>query len=470
MKRFFEALQNMFRIPDLRNRVLFTIALLGVYRIGAHIPTPGINADVLNQMFNQAQGSVLGIFDLFSGGSFRKLTIFALGIMPYITASIILQLMQVVFPYLERLQKEGELGRRKITQYTRYLTIVLSIVQSSTIASTLQAQTYGGQALVYHPGLAFWLMTVLTLTTGSAFIMWLGEQISERGIGNGMSLIIFVGIVVGLPRAVFDLYEKVKIGAWGGTVLTPFFTILLLALMIGVVAFIVLVEGGQRRIPVQYAKRVVGRRVMGGQSSYLPLRVNSGGVIPPIFASSLLAFPATIALMFGAKYAFIKDFANAVRWGEPLYTVLYVTMILLFAFFYVGIVFNPTELADNMRKNGGFIPGIRPGRTTSEYVSRILKRLTLIGAIYLALVCLLPEWMIAGIHLNHLPVLLGGNWFDRHFPQWILNGLGVQFYFGGTSLLIVVGVAMDTVQQLEAQLVMRNYEGFARKGRLRGRR
>jgi preprotein translocase subunit SecY len=347
----------------------------------------------------------------------------------------------------------------------------LAIIQSFSTAQLLQTSPgAGGQALVYHPGWGFTLMTVLTLTTGSAFIMWLGEQISERGIGNGMSLIIFVGIVVGLPRAVFDLYEKVKIGAWGGTVLTPFFTILLLALMIGVVAFIVLVEGGQRRIPVQYAKRVVGRRVMGGQSSYLPLRVNSGGVIPPIFASSLLAFPATIALVLGAKYAFIKTFANAVKWGEPLYTVLYVTMILLFAFFYVGIVFNPTELADNMRKNGGFIPGIRPGRTTSEYVSRILKRLTLIGAIYLALVCLLPEWMIAGIHLNHLPVMLGGNWFDRHFPQWILNGLGVQFYFGGTSLLIVVGVAMDTVQQLEAQLVMRNYEGFARKGRLRGRR
>jgi preprotein translocase subunit SecY len=470
MNRFLQALANLFRIEELRKRVLFTLALLAVYRIGAHIPTPGINGAVLDQIFSAAQGTALGIFDLFSGGNFRRLTIFALGIMPYITSSIILQLMTVVFPYLERLQKEGELGRRKITQYTRYLTIALAIIQSFSTATLLQSQNSGGQALVYHPGWGFTLMTVLTLTTGSAFIMWLGEQISERGIGNGMSLIIFVGIVVGLPRAVFDLYEKVKIGAWGGTVLTPFFTILLLALMVGVVAFIVLVEGGQRRIPVQYAKRVVGRRVMGGQSSYLPLRVNSGGVIPPIFASSLLAFPATIALVLGAKYAFIKTFANAVKWGEPLYTVLYVTMILLFAFFYVGIVFNPTELADNMRKNGGFIPGIRPGRTTSEYVSRILKRLTLIGAIYLALVCLLPEWMIAGIHLNHLPVMLGGNWFDRHFPQWILNGLGVQFYFGGTSLLIVVGVAMDTVQQLEAQLVMRNYEGFARKGRIRGRR
>jgi preprotein translocase subunit SecY len=468
MNRFSQALANLFRIEDLRKRVLFTLALLAVYRIGAHIPTPGINSELLNQIFAQAQGTALGIFDLFSGGNFRRLTIFALGIMPYITSSIILQLMTVVFPYLERLQKEGELGRRKITQYTRYLTIVLSVIQSLSTASLLQSQSLNGASVVYHPGWGFKLMTVLTLTTGSAFIMWLGEQISERGIGNGMSLIIFVGIVVGLPRAMVDLWEKSRTQAWG--VFTPMAIILLLVLMVAVVAFIVLVEQGQRRIPVQYAKRVVGRRVMGGQSTYLPLRVNSGGVIPPIFASSLLAFPATLGLLVGSRWAFVKDFADKVKWGEPLYTLLYVTLILLFAFFYVGIVFNPTELADNMRKNGGFIPGIRPGRNTSEYVSHILKRLTLIGAVYLALVCLLPEWMIAGIHLNHLPIWLGGSWFDRHLPQWILNGLGVNFYFGGTSLLIVVGVAMDTVQQLEAQLVMRNYEGFARKGRIRGRR
>jgi preprotein translocase subunit SecY len=467
MNRFLEAVKNMFRIEDLRNRVLFTLALLAVYRIGAHIPTPGINTTVLEQLFSQSAGSVLGIFDLFSGGNFRRLTIFALGIMPYITSSIILQLMTVVFPYLERLQKEGELGRRKITQYTRYLTIVLSIIQGASIAGTLQAQSISGQALVYHPGFGFTVMTVLTLTTGSAFIMWLGEQISERGIGNGMSLIIFVGIVVGLPRAVADLYEKASTKAWGA--FTPIAILFLVALMIAVVAFIVFVEGGQRRIPVQYAKRVVGRRVMGGQSSYLPLRVNSGGVIPPIFASSLLAFPATIALILNHRYAFVDSIKTNLQWGEPLYTFMYVTLILLFAFFYVGIVFNPTELADNMRKNGGFIPGIRPGRTTSEYVSKILKRLTFIGAIYLAIVCLLPEWMIAGIHLDHLGWGVG-SWFDRHFPVWFLKGLGVQFYFGGTSLLIVVGVAMDTVQQLEAQLVMRNYEGFARKGRLRGRR
>jgi preprotein translocase subunit SecY len=387
--------------------------------------------------------------------------------MPYITASIILQLMQVVFPYLERLQKEGELGRRKITQYTRYLTIVLSVIQSLTIATTLQATNMNGQSLVYHPGWGFTMLTILTLTTGSAFIMWLGEQISERGIGNGMSLIIFVGIVVGLPRAVEDLVTKAKTAAWGP--FTGLALIFLVALMIAVVAFIVFVEGGQRRIPVQYAKRVIGRKVMGGQSSYLPLRVNSGGVIPPIFASSLLAFPATAALVLGSRWAFVNTIKERLAWGEPLYTVVYITMILLFSFFYVGIVFNPTELADNMRKNGGFIPGIRPGRNTSEHVSRILKRLTFIGAIYLALVCLLPEWMIAGIHLDHLGWGIG-SWFDRHFPVWFLKGLGVQFYFGGTSLLIVVGVAMDTVQQLEAQLVMRNYEGFARKGRLRGRR
>ena len=466
MNRFVQALANLFRIEDLRKRLLFTLAMLAVYRIGAYIPTPGVNTQLLEQLFQQGRGSVLDFFNLFSGGNFRRLTIFALGIMPYITASIILQLMTVVFPYLERLQKEGELGRRKITQYTRYLTIVLSVIQSLSIAYTLQAQTMNGQSLVYHPGWSFTLMTIITMTTGSAFIMWLGEQISERGIGNGMSLIIFVGILVGLPRAIYDLYEKARTGAWGP--FTPLAVLVLIALMIAVIAFIVFVEGAQRRIPVQYAKRVVGRRIMGGQMAYLPLRVNSGGVIPPIFASSLLAFPATLALVFQRKYQFIQGFADRLRFGEPLYNLIYVTLIILFAFFYVGIVFNPTELADNMRKNGGFIPGIRPGRNTSEHISRILKRLTLIGGVYLAMVCLLPEWMIAGIKLQHLPLI--GSWIDAHFPRIILEGLNVQFYFGGTSLLIVVGVAVDTVQQLEAQLVMRNYEGFARKGRLRGRR
>jgi preprotein translocase subunit SecY len=467
MRKLVEAFRNIFGTPDLRNRVLFTLALLGVYRLGAFIPTPGINTELLEQLFNQYQGSALGIFNLFSGGNLRRLTIFALGIMPYITASIILQLLVVVWPYLERLQKEGELGRRKITQYTRYLTIILSAFQSFTIALTLQRQGLAGQSLVYHPGPRFILMTMLTLTTGSAFIMWLGEQISDRGIGNGMSLIIFAGIVVGLPNAVRDLWQKVRTGYWEGY--TPIAMLALVVLMIAVVAFIVYVEGGQRRIPVQYAKRVMGRRVMGGQMTYLPLRVNSGGVIPPIFASSLLTFPQTLALVFSSKKSFFSGFARMMSWGEPLYTVVYVVLIVFFAFFYVGIIFNPTELADNMRKYGGFVPGIRPGRNTSEHINRILTRLTFVGGVYLAIVCLLPEWMISGIHLQHLYGSIG-MWFDKHMWRFVLDGLGVTFYFGGTSLLIVVGVAMDTVQQLEAQLVMRNYEGFVRKGRVRSRR
>ena len=467
MKKLVEAFRNIFSTPDLRNRVLFTLALLGVYRLGAFIPTPGINTEALDQLFKQLQDSALGIFNLFSGGNLRRLTIFALGIMPYITASIILQLLVVVWPYLERLQKEGELGRRKITQYTRYLTIVLSAFQSFTIALTLEKQNLYGQALVYHPGPRFILMTMLTLTTGSAFIMWLGEQISDRGIGNGMSLIIFAGIVVGLPNALRDLGYKMKTGYWEGY--TPIAIVALAVMMFAVVAFIVYVEGGQRRIPVQYAKRVMGRRVMGGQMTYLPLRVNSGGVIPPIFASSLLSFPATLALIFSSKNSHFQNFAKMMGVGEPLYTVVYVFLIIFFAFFYVGIIFNPTELADNMRKYGGFVPGIRPGRNTSEHINRILTRLTFVGGVYLAIVCLLPEWMISGIRLQHLPGALG-IWFDKHMWRAVLDGLGVTFYFGGTSLLIVVGVAMDTVQQLEAQLVMRNYDGFVRKGRVRGRR
>ncbi|HUJ31438.1 MAG TPA: preprotein translocase subunit SecY [Candidatus Acidoferrum sp.] len=466
MRKLIEAFRNIFSMPDLRNRCLFTLALLAVYRLGSHIPTPGINTDLLEQLFNQYQGSALGIFNLFSGNNLRRLTIFALGIMPYITASIILQLLVVVWPYLERLQKEGELGRRKITQYTRYLTIILSAFQSFTIALTLMRQNYLGQALVYHPGPRFILMTMLTLTTGSAFIMWLGEQISDRGIGNGMSLIIFAGIVVGLPAGVKDLWDKVETRQWGS--FTPIAVLAILVLMAAVIAFIVLVEGAQRRIPVQYAKRVMGRKVMGGQMTYLPLRVNSGGVIPPIFASSLLTFPQTLALIFQKKSPLFEKFARSISWGEPLYTVVYVTLIIFFAFFYVGIIFNPTELADNMRKYGGFIPGIRPGRNTSEHINRILTRLTFVGGVYLAAVCLLPEWLMQGVHLQHL--WLVGNWFDTHMWRFVLDGLGFQFYFGGTSLLIVVGVAMDTVQQLEAQLVMRNYEGFVRKGRVRSRR
>jgi preprotein translocase subunit SecY len=459
-----EKLANVFRVPDLRKRILFTLGLLAVYRFGGHIPTPGINADVLAQFFDQNRGTFLGFIDLFSGGQLRRLTIFALGIMPYITASIILQLMTVVYEPLAKLQKEGELGRKKITQWTRYLTLLLSAVQSLGIAFTLQRQA----GFVNNPGVGFVLMTMLTLTTGSVFIMWLGEQITERGVGNGMSLLIFAGIVVGLPRAVADLYDKVRTQAWGAFTVPAL--LLLVVVMIGVVAFIVFVERSERRIPVQYAKRIVGRKVMGGQSTHLPLRVNSGGVMPVIFASSVLTLPQTLgALPMFKDSRYFGPIFNALRWGEPLYTLLYAVGIVFFAYFYVSIVFNPTEVADNMRKYGGFVPGIRPGARTANYINDILTRLTLVGAFYLILISFIPEWMITGIHLNHLYGPVGA--FFEHLPAWITSGLNVNFYFGGTSLLIVVGVAMDTVNQVESQLIMRHYEGFTpRSGRIRGRR
>jgi preprotein translocase subunit SecY len=463
-----EKLLNIFRIPDLRKRILFTLGLLAVYRLGGHITTPGINADLLQQFFQQQQGSLLGFIDLFSGGQLKRLTIFALGIMPYITASIILQLLTVVYEPLAKLQKEGELGRKKITQWTRYLTVVLSAVQSLGIAVTLQRQTVsGGTPFVTNPGVGFVLMTMLTLTTGSAFIMWLGEQITERGVGNGMSLLIFAGIVVGLPRAVIDLVDKARTGTWGAFTV-PALAILLVG-MVAVVAFIVYVERSERRIPVQYAKRVVGRKIMGGQTTHLPLRVNSGGVMPVIFASSILTLPQTAGYLF-QNNRYFKPMLDALRWGEPLYTLLYAVGIIFFAYFYVSIIFNPKEVADNMRKYGGFIPGIRPGQRTADHINEILTRITLVGALYLIVISFIPEWMITGIHLNHLPYWLGGGFFER-LPSWVTNGLGVSFYFGGTSLLIVVGVAMDTVQQIEAQLIMRHYEGFTPKsGRIRGRR
>ena len=462
--KFLEAIRNMFRIPDLRKRLLFTLAMLAVYRLGSHITIPGINVELLQQFFEQNQGTWLGLVDLFSGGNFRNMTIFALGIMPYITASIILQLLAVVWPYLEKLQKEGELGRRKITQWTRYLTVVLAGFQSFAIAMTLTRGAQGGVAYVVNPGPGFVLMTMLTLTTGTIFIMWLGEQISDRGIGNGMSLIIFAGIVVGIPSATFGLFQGLQTGQW------PLPQLLLLMLvMVAVVGFIVFVEGAQRRIPVQYAKRVVGRRMMGGSMSYLPIRVNAGGVIPVIFASSVLTFPQTLLTFVPQDWRMVRNISQMLSWGEPLYTVLYVALIIFFCFFYVSIIFNPDELADNMRKMGGFIPGIRPGRNTSEYVNTVLTRLTFVGGVYLAFISIIPEWMIAGIHLHHLPGALG-SWIDANFPRWILEGLGVPFYFGGTSLLIIVGVAMDTVNQIEAQLTMRHYEGFTTKGRIRGRR
>ena len=458
----FEKFANIFRIPDLRKRILFTLALLAVYRLGGHIPTPGVNADKLQQFFEQNRGSFLGFVDLFSGGQLRRLTVFALGIMPYITASIILQLLTVVYEPLAKLQKEGELGRKKITQWTRYLTVALSAVQSLGIALSLEK----GGDFVVTPGIGFLLMTMLTLTAGSVFIMWLGEQITDRGVGNGMSLLIFAGIVVGLPRGVADLLDKAKNAAWGP--FTPVAMAMLVVMMVLVVAFIVYVERSERRIPVQYAKRVVGRKVMGGQSTHLPLRVNAGGVMPVIFASSILSMPQMVG--YGLRNnRYFGDLIRWLGWGEPLYTLLYAVGIIFFAYFYVSIVFNPNEVADNMRKYGGFIPGIRPGRRTADHINEILTRITLVGGLYLIIISFLPEWMIAGIHLNHLwgPV---GAFFER-MPTWVTNGLGVNFYFGGTSLLIVVGVAMDTVTQIEAQLIMRHYDGFTpRSGRIRGRR
>ncbi len=463
MNKIFEAFANVFRIPDLRKRVLFTLGLLAVYRLGSHIPTPGINLARWEEFFSKNLSGMFGFFDVFAGGNVRHFTIFALGIMPYITASIILQLLTVVVPTLEKLQKEGEIGRRKITQWTRYLTVMLAIMQSFGIAVGLQSSSGN---IVLHPGFGFVAMTILSLTTGTAFIMWLGEQITERGIGNGMSLIIFAGIVIGLPNAIQNIYVHVfETRDWNA--LTLF---VLLALMIAVVAFIVLVERGERRIPVQYAKRVVGRRVMGGQSTHMPLKVNAGGVIPVIFASSILAFPQTVANFPLVKNTpWISSTLGSIRHSEPLYMLLFVAGIIFFCFFYVSIIFNPNEAADNMRKYGGFIPGIRPGRNTADYMNNILTKITVVGGLYLSVLCIIPDIMISGIHLQHLPLV--GNFIDTYFPRFLLEGLGINFYFGGTSLLIVVGVAMDTINQIEAQLIMRHYEGFTpRAGRIRGRR
>ncbi len=457
-----ESFRNIFAIPDLRKRIIFTFALLGVYRLGAFIPTPGVNPQAIAEFTQAAQGTVLGFLNLFSGGALGRMTVFALGIMPYISASIILQLLTVVWPYLEKLSKEGELGRRKITQYTRYGTVVLSVIQSLGISFFLERTTApGGAALVPHPGWGFRLMTVLTLTTGTAFVMWLGEQITERGVGNGISLIIFAGIVVGLPRAILNTFTDVKTGS-----LSIITVVILVVFMVAVVAAIVFMERAQRRIPIQYAKRVVGRRVYGGQSTYLPLRLNTGGVIPVIFAASIMSFPQTIGQMI--QHPWLKKITAALAWGEPLYNLIYCVSIIFFCYFYTSIIFNPEDTADNMRKYGGFIPGIRPGRPTAEFIDKVLTRITLVGAIYLALVAILPEILIAGFKVATIPFI--GPTLDAILPRWFTQGLGVKFYFGGTSLLIVVGVAMDTVQQIESQLVMRHYDGFMRRGRLRGRR
>lgn len=430
--------QNIFNIPELKKRVFFTLLLLAVYRIGAHIPTPGIDAYALSEFFKGTAGTILGFFDMFSGGAFSRLTIFALGIMPYISASIILQLLTVVIPYLEKLKKEGEQGQKRITQYTRYGTVVLSCIQALGISFGLEAMKSPiGAPVVSEPGWAFRLMTVLTLTSGTAFIMWLGEQITERGIGNGISLIIFSGIVAGIPTAITNTIRLMNTGE-----IQLFIMLGILTFMVAVIGAIVFMESGQKRIPIQYAKRVIGRKMYGGQSTHLPLKVNTSGVIPPIFASSIIMFPATLANFI--QHPWMKTISGSLMPGSLIYTLLYVIMIFFFCYFYTAIIFNPVDVAENMKKYGGFIPGIRPGKPTSEFIDKTLTRITFAGAAYLSLICVLPDYLI------------------RYF--------NIPFYFGGTGLLIVVGVAMDTMAQVESHLVMRHYEGFIKKGRLKSRR
>lgn len=433
--RVLTAFQNIFKIAELKSRVLFTLALLTVYRIGCHIPTPGINGEELSKFLTEKGGALMGFFDMFSGGALSRVTIFALGIMPYISASIIFQLLTVVIPAIGKLAKEGESGRKKITRYTRYGTVVISAIQSFGIAVGLESMAQG--AFIQNPGWSFRLLTMLTLTSGTAFIMWLGEQITERGIGNGISLIIFAGIVARFPAAVVSTFRLMQAGE-----LSLFLVLFLVVMMIGVVGAIVFIERGQRKIPVQYAKRVVGRKVYGGQSTHLPLKINTAGVIPPIFASSIIMFPATIAGFIAVPW--VQEVARQFSPGTTLYTLLYVGMIFFFSYFYTAIVFNPVDIADNLKKYGGYIPGIRPGQKTSEYIYKVLSRLTFVGAFYLAIVCVIPEILISKFN--------------------------VPFYFGGTSLLIVIGVALDTVSQIESHLLTRSYEGFLRKGRIKGRR
>ena len=434
LERLITNIRKVFNIPELRNRILFTLLMLAVYRIGAHIPTPGINQDELAKFLQKEGGALLGFLDIFSGGALSRMTIFALGIMPYISASIILQLLTVVIPHLTKLAKEGERGRKKIIQYTRFGTIGIGLIQAFGIAVGLEGMNRG--AFVQAPGWGFRLMTILTLTTGTAFLMWLGEQITERGIGNGISLIIFAGIVARLPAAVVQTYQLFEVGQLSGIALLS-----LTVLMILVIAAIVFLETGRRKIPVQYAKRVVGRRVFGGQSTHIPLKINTAGVIPPIFASSIIAFPATIAGFI--TIAWVRNIGTMLAPGSVTYTILYVSLIVFFCYFYTAVVLNPVDIADNMKKYGGFIPGIRPGQRTSDYIYRVLNRVTFAGSLYLAVVCVIPEILI--------------------------YKLGVPFYFGGTSLLITVGVGLDTAQQMESHMLMRNYEGFLSKGPMRGR-
>lgn len=425
-------------IPELRKRVIFTLLMLMVYRMGVQIPTPGINGEALSAFFQQNASTLFGMFNMFSGGALENFSIFALGIMPYISASIIIQLLTVVIPQLETLKKEGEAGRRKITQYTRYGTVGLSIIQGFFIASGLEGMTGpGGAAIVLAPGIEFKLMTVLTLTAGTSFIMWLGEQMTERGIGNGISLIIYAGIIARMPAAIVNSIQLIKSGE-----IPMIFVPIMLLMMFGVVAIIVFFETAQRRIPIQYAKRVVGRKVYGGQSSHLPLKINISGVIPPIFASSIMMFPATIGAFIQIDW--VQQISAALSPGTIYYYILYIVMIVFFCFFYTAVTFNPDDVAENLKKNGGFVPGIRPGKKTAEFVDKVLTRLTVVGAIYLSLVCVLPTLLISKFN--------------------------IPFYFGGTALLIVVGVAIDTISQIESHLVMRNYEGFMKAGKIKGRR
>jgi preprotein translocase subunit SecY len=421
-------LQNAAKTPELRKRILFTLAMLAVYRMGVQVPTPGINGEALAAFFAQQAGTLFGMFNMFSGGALENFSIFALGIMPYISASIIIQLLTVVIPQLETLKKEGAAGQRKITQYTRYGTVGLSIIQGTFIATGLQSMVGpGGEPIVVNPGTPFILMTMITLTAGTSFIMWLGEQMTERGIGNGISLIIFAGIVARGPSALVNSIQLIKAGE-----ITLFFVPLIIAFMVGVVAVIVFFETAQRRIPIQYAKRVVGRKVYGGQSSHLPLKINIAGVIPPIFASSIMMFPATIGGFVQVEW--VQKVSAAMSPGTFSYYLLYVAMIVFFCFFYTAVTFKPDDVAENLKKNGGFVPGIRPGRKTADFIDKVLTRLTVVGAIYLSVVCVLPTILISKFNL--------------------------PFYFGGTALLIIVGVAIDTVSQVQSQMVMTNYEGF----------
>jgi preprotein translocase subunit SecY len=455
-----ESITNIFKIKELRNRILFTAFMLMIYRLGAHIPIPGINVDALRQFMNQFQGTLLGMVDLFSGGTFTKMTVFALGIMPYISSSIILQLLTVVVPYLEKLSKEGEQGRKKITQYTRYGTVVLSAIQSAGISWGLMNMS-GGRPVVNNPSWQFMILTILTLTAGTAFIMWIGEQISERGIGNGISLIIMAGIIARLPDAVIKTIQQLISGEQ-----KPFVVGVILIIIVLVTAGVVVMQQAERRIPINYAKRIKGRKVYGGHSHFLPLKINTAGVIPVIFASSIIMFPAAIAKFIDLPI--MHTIASNLSPGRLVYTILYILSIIFFCYFYTSIIFNPEDIAENLRKSGGTIPSYRAGKNTAEHINKVLTRVTLAGAIFLAAVSVLPEFLVYGIPVRDIPFI--GEFLYNFFPDFLRNGFRVQFWFGGTALLIVVGVALDTVQQIEAQLLMRHYSGFTKKGRIRGRR